>query len=407
MSIFSTFSLRCKALLADTSRAKDLPNADSQLTQTLARISASGLVIASAGFGAVYAWQSGSTHGWLLGFLTVLFAVALECIKPLAVASACQSFRTFAFGRGVALGMLALVAVAYSLTSELSLMAGSRGDLAAKRGAVVTQAEATRERYDSARSELATLAPSRPKAETEAEIARLFAESPKAGDCSVVDGPVSKSVCPKVATFKGEIARAERRAELQAIVQQTTANLATGETVKAADPGSHAIAIYLAALGITVKSSVLAEWLVLVPVIALELGSALAALLVQSVSSAGVQWHVQAGVQVAANAGVQPPTEQSGSVPQIPSKHRVPAALNTPERKDLDDDSSPPGGTRANVVKLLESKKGRVHGSQRGLAALIGTSATRLNQVLRELADAGIVRLDTSRSGTSVALVAA
>lgn len=407
MSIFSTFYLRCKALLADTSRAKDLESAGSTITSTVARISASGLVIASAGFGAVYAWQSGSTHGWLLGSLTVLFAVALECIKPLAVASAFQAFRSFAIGRGVALGMLAVVAVAYSLTSELSLMAGSRGDLAAKRGAVVTQAEATRERYASARAELATLAPSRPKAEVEAEIARLLAENPKAGDCSVVDGPVSRVVCPRVAVLKGEVARAERRLELQAIVQQTTANLASGETVKAADPGSHALAIYLAALGINVKSSVLAEWLVLVPVFALELGSALAALLVQSVSSPSVQVAVQAGVQVAAKADVQPHTEQPAAIPQNPSIHRVPAPLNTTEHNDRNDDSSGGGGTRQNVVKLLESKQGRVQGSQRGLAALIGTSATRLNQVLRELADAGIVHLDTSRSGTSVALVAA
>jgi hypothetical protein len=364
-------------------------------------------VIASAGFGAVYAWTSGSTHGWLLGSLTVLFAVALECIKPLAVASAFQAFRSFAIGRGAALGLLALVAVAYSLTSELSLMAGSRGDLAAKRGAVVTQAEAARERYESARSELATLAPSRPKAEVAAEVTRLLAENPKAGDCSVVDGPVTKVVCPRVAVLKGEVARAERRAELQDIVQQTTTDLATGATVKAADPGSHALATYLAALGINVKSSVLAEWLVLVPVFALELGSALAALLVQSVSNVGVQGRVQAGVQVAGKADVQPPVHLPASVPQIPSKHRVPAPLNTPEHDDRNDDCAGGGGTRQNVVKLLASKQGRVQGSQRGLAALIGTSATRLNQVLRELAADGIVRLDTSRSGTSVALVAA
>ena len=53
------------------SQPKDLPAAGSQITQTLASISAAGLVIASAGFGAVYAVGVGAQHGPLLASLTV------------------------------------------------------------------------------------------------------------------------------------------------------------------------------------------------------------------------------------------------------------------------------------------------------------------------------------------------
>jgi CHASE1-domain containing sensor protein len=43
--------------------------------------------------------------------------------------------------RGVALSILAAVAIAYSLTSELALVASTRGDIAAKRASVIEQNE--------------------------------------------------------------------------------------------------------------------------------------------------------------------------------------------------------------------------------------------------------------------------
>jgi hypothetical protein len=47
-----------------------------------------GLVVASAGFGAVYAYRVGIEHSLALASLTVLFALALEGMKPLAIAQA-------------------------------------------------------------------------------------------------------------------------------------------------------------------------------------------------------------------------------------------------------------------------------------------------------------------------------
>src|SRR5262245_46762322 len=109
-------------------------------------MSAAGLVFASAGFCSVYAWSAGAPYGYLMAGLTVLMACGLECAKPLAVASALSAFRGFAVVRGAALALLAVVAVAYSLTAELSLMATARGDLVAQRAA---SAKAARARMDS------------------------------------------------------------------------------------------------------------------------------------------------------------------------------------------------------------------------------------------------------------------
>ena len=67
----------------------------SGVTTIVATACATALVIASAGFGGVFAWKIGIEHSYLLACLTVLFAVALEGIKPLAISAAflAQSFR--------------------------------------------------------------------------------------------------------------------------------------------------------------------------------------------------------------------------------------------------------------------------------------------------------------------------
>ena len=94
--------------------------------------------------------------------LTVLMALALEGVKPLAIAAAFQSIASLKIIRGLLLAFLGLVAVAYSLTSELSLVSITRWDLAAERkaeGDAAKDARADRERIE---SELASLGYGRP-----------------------------------------------------------------------------------------------------------------------------------------------------------------------------------------------------------------------------------------------------
>jgi hypothetical protein len=212
-------------------------------------------------------------------------AVALEGAKPLAVAATLAAFRAWAILRGLMLALLAVAAIAFSLTSELALIGGTRSDLAAKRASVVERNETRRARLQDVRSELSSLAQSRPVAEIETDVAKLLADNPRAGDCHVMDGPVSRSVCPQVAALNGEIARTQRRGELQADIVKLTDAMPATAPVGAADPASSALSTYLAVFGVHIPASAIAEWLVLIPVLALELGAALAAVLVGAVGA--------------------------------------------------------------------------------------------------------------------------
>jgi uncharacterized membrane protein len=90
--------------------------------------------------------------------------------------------------------------------------------------------------------------------------------------------------CPKLVEMKIELARAQKRKELEAKIDQSKEKLEHVTVIENADPGSAAIKTYLEALGVSISTSIISQWLNLVPVLALELGSALAAVLVSNVS---------------------------------------------------------------------------------------------------------------------------
>ena len=415
-----------------------------QLAPLLSKLAAASLVTASAGLGAYYAWSVGIEHETVLGLLFVLFAIGLEIAKPLAVLATFKAVGTWQLVRGGLLGILAMVAIAYSLSAELTLVAGTRGDVVAERQAnldasanAAAHARRARDRYDAAKIELGTLQSSRPAAELQAEIDALLL-TPGADGCVTINGKVTREVCPKVAALKIERARADRRTELEAVLMAplpviaATSNVhpqSSSKSVRDADPGASALATYLAAMGLVLPVKVLTDWLALVPVIALELGSALAGVFVQTVSQSTRQEHGR-------TAPLQP---RIGAVPDVPSQaivNGVPTAIGTgvPElpapvqlvaRQELggsvppcpkkplgddDKDDGPSNGPRLGTALLshLKANGGKVTAGQRGLAKLLDTSTTELNRTIHRLAAAGILLVTPDRlAGTTLELAGA
>src|SRR5262245_39503629 len=123
--------------------------------QIAAALSAVLLIGASAAFGAHYAWSQGVMHGKLMALAAVAFALGLELAKPIAVAGMIEAGGRWQIGRALLLGVLALVAVAYSLSAELSLMARSRADAAAERASESMKGADARARVQAIRDEIA------------------------------------------------------------------------------------------------------------------------------------------------------------------------------------------------------------------------------------------------------------
>ena len=142
---------------------------------TIARAIPSALLIAaSAGMGALYAWTTGAEHGAIMVGLAVTMAIGLELAKPFAIEGALVAFRQWSLARGLILLVLGAVAIAYSLSAELSLMATIRGDTAAGRYAQSAAMTDARGRAERAAGELAKLAPTRTAGELQAAVADLM-----------------------------------------------------------------------------------------------------------------------------------------------------------------------------------------------------------------------------------------
>jgi hypothetical protein len=307
---------------------------------------AGALVVASAGFGAVFAYQTGLPHGWPLAVLSVVFAVSLELLKPLAVSAAISAACSWQFVRSALLALLATVAVVYSLTAELSLLAGSRSDYTASRQHVVSSASRSSEQYASAKEELAALAPSRLLAEIEADKKRYA------------------HIETRLAKLTGEAARAKRRVELQEVLR-------TGvePSFGSADPGTSALALYLSYIGYAIPTDQLAQWLYLVPVLALEIGSALGMVLVNAVA---------------------PPKEPS----MVHSEPSI--AANRLYTRDE---------AAKRLMQHLMDNGGSLLRSERDIAKAVGSDRNTTRRALQGLGAAGLLEYKPTKKGTELKLV--
>lgn len=392
MANSATNPLSCRSIFSSPSRLKTVATASSSIlsTATFAKLSAASLITASAGLGAYYAWTSGVHHGPVLACLLVLMALGLEGAKPVSIAAAFDAWRSLRVVQGAALAVLGIVAVSYSLTAELSLIATSRGDVVAERSAQSDSTTKANDRYDRAKAELASLTPARPKAELDAKVAALL-QTKGADGCRVINGKVTAELCPKIADLRIEAGRAERRDQLETTMREAEGQTGGGVTIKAGDPAATALAAYLSLVGFQVDAKLLTELLILVGVLALEVGSALSLVMVRAVSPVTPN-HVAEVVNL--------------PMVQAPAEDAVVPVVHTENSGDPADAETTREDVKRRVLTQLRKSGGKVSGSQRGLAKLIGADKTTMRRAINGLVLAGVVALQATRSGTMLRLVA-
>jgi hypothetical protein len=294
--------------------------------------------------------------------------------------------RSEALGSAKALQLLGLVAISYSLSAELSLWASMRSDRIAVRAAETDVANSARDQYQRANLELDGLPSARPSSEIQSLIEGVLID-PRAGGCVAVDGPYTRAHCAQIADWKVEQVRSLRRDQLQQAIREAQAKMASGPVAKAADPGSEARATYLGIFGLKVEPSLLTELLILVGVLALELGSALSLVLVQAVSASPTSRPSQALVRTLNNEPSEEPVVHVGH-PQ-----------NT-------DDASTREKVKQSILNQLRQRGGSLAKSERGIAALIGASRPTVRRAINGLVIAGLIAAEASRNGTMLRLVA-
>jgi hypothetical protein len=237
-------------------------------------------------------------------------------------------------------------------------------------------------------------------------------------------GLVSRGVCPRrsrCSTVK--IARTKRRLELQVSIEKLTDALPAA--VKVADPGSSALSVYLAALfGVTLAADTIAQWLSLVPVLALELGAALAMVLVEAIDKSDEGTSIgKADNEISDGSTPIAPadTAKAGQILRhVQSKKPVSSAIIKSDKTAVIEPSTPakPGRKAAGgqvakvrgkvakrIVASLEANGGRLSRSQRGLAKHLKCRRSTLQNAIGALIAAGTIAATSSAQGTALRLL--
>jgi hypothetical protein len=264
------------------------------------------------------------------------------------------------------------------------------------------------------------------------------AERTRAAEC-VKRGPLCRQREADEAAARAALSKAtadkaarDRAAKLDTDAATVRARLATASPVaSAADPGAAALSNYLATFGLSLPAGVVSEWMVLIGVVALELGSALSVVLVRA-AAVYPPWTAPQSTAVDRQAPKRaaepvdgrervpaPETRRQRNAPVDAESARVApfvrstAVATGPGRKSVVRRTAnrrlgqvavaTKADAQARLVDTLKAQGGRIEGASiRGLAALIGARRSNVHNALAALVAAGTV----AKIGTALVLQA-
>jgi hypothetical protein len=348
---------------------------------------------ASGTINVTYGWQKGGDLAGSLTWATVAAAVAI--VFALSWPALIRSLEARRWSAALVALVALVLAGSYSVTAALGSAAGGRANATTTETATTDARKKAQDAYDAAKAELSTLKPARPVAELEAIIAR----NPEAGGrCAFVNGSM-RTVCPPH-PLAPELARAKRRAELEAKIESEAAKLASTGPAKQANSDARTLARYLQALGVNTTPEHLNDLLVLLAVLMIEAGGGLSLALGMALGALPVAQaearmddrcsepeHLRTPQHIASNAQAHTPTEHLNTAERTPD-HPRPITVQ------------PLSG----VIEWLAQQGGRAETSRRRLATLLGRSPSGVHDELRRLAASGAITMTAGPRGTLLAL---
>jgi hypothetical protein len=347
-----------------------------------AYFSAAVFIGASGATNILFGFQKGTDLPTSLVWAGVAGAVAI--IFALSWPALIRSIEAKKWSAAI-MALLALVlAGSYSVTAALGSAAGGRANAATTETATTDARKKAQDAYDTAKAELATLKPARPVAELEAIIGR----NPEAGGrCAFVNGSM-RTVCPPH-PLAPELARAKRRAELEAKTEREAAKLASTAPAKVANSDAKALARYVAAIGFEVTPDRLNDLLVLLAVLMIEAGGGLS--LAVGMALTGLARGSTAAPASTASTEPGEPRTPPADAPNAASVH--------PERPCPSSVLRP-----SDVVGWLRQHGGRVETSMRRLADALGRSRSSVHDELQRLVASGLIAAASGPRGTMIML---
>ena len=381
----------------------------------LAYVAAALFILASGGTNLIYGWSKGVDTASSLVWVAVSIAVSI--VFSLSWPALLAAIDQWHWARCVMVAIALALSGAYSMSAALGSAAGGRANATIEEKDVTDKRARAQASYDAAKAELASLKPTRTVGELQA----------------MRDG-WKRAYPSQPWVLEPELARAKRRAELQAKIESATADLAKITPARQANSDAKALARYLSAIGIDTTPERLNDLLVIFAVLLIECGGGLSLAVGLSLAqsrSAAMPYVEQSGAGSSQDTAGQR-GELSGASERVPDTQLSAHTDSNRTGGHLEPDTTPNSATfkasdcpvgadtcptneadtpaqSASAVLLLSflrERGGVLVGGQRAMADAMGWSKTRLNEVLHELKAGGLVQLDTRPTGTVVRLAA-
>ena len=417
---------RCHDLFSEPTNINHLQPASSRWTVTgvIANLVGASFLVASAATNVRYAVTKSADP--IDQGIAALIATAVAVGLALSIPALFKS-KTIA-GKLVSLAAVGLFGT-YSVTAALGSLGGHRLDAAGAAQDASGSRARTVATYSRTEAELAAVGPARAASEVEPEISATMLKY-RVSDCDQWqrDTRVRAACVEIVAPLKGELARAQRRGELQDRLDGLSREMAPGPG-RVANADAAVLAAMVEVFGIKADVSRLNLALTILAVAVLELGAGLCFALGEAVVASGT--NRQAGMVTLASAVNQatatlPVTTDRVALPKPTKDHGEPAAspapgsLNSGAPQDQPDEPGDAAGDARAIQGdagdaasadasgplgpwLMKVPVGRpVQVSQRELGEVVGLSQASVSRALRALRDAGAIQVVSGAGGTCI-----
>lgn len=359
---------------------------------------AAALIFSLASTGTNLLYGIGKGTDWSSSLVWASVSVAVSVVFALSWPALLLSLQQRQWARAIIVFVALSLSGTYSIIAALGSAGGGRADATAQEQTSSDTRAKLGTSYETAKAELTTLAKTRPAAELRALIDGVKTD-PRSGGCAMVRGSTEMR-CPRLTSWRAELARAERRQELSAIMTKAQSELARAPAQANSDVV--ALTTYLAVLGVGVPAETVNGWLVLLAVLIVECGSGLSMAIGMSFAGGGQlpDGRSVARTQEQPNARTSGPDTSPNAC--ISGSCARPPTPDTLKQRTMDATDKNDAAVR--FLEFLKLQGGVLVSGQRQIGRALGWSKSWTHEVLHALAKARRVELTTTRAGTVVQL---
>lgn len=355
--------------------------------------------ITSISTNAVYGWSKGDTLPSQM--IWAALAVATGTTLLLATAALFKALAAKRWGHALFIALGCLLCATYSIVAAVGSTTGQRMSAALSEDNAASLRTNAQKTFDEATANLAQLPANRPSEAIDAEIQGILLD-PKLDGCKEINGKRTREKCPHVVELRKELATAQategERSHWQLELDMARNALATLPPPRVVNSDAQAVLSFLTALGLTASVSQVNTALALLSVLLIEMGGSvsLAVGMALSLPEADFRKTVQKTLAQEAKDILSPEVPLS---PPAPNKDGGLKVLQEDEKQSL---VAPLLSVRDRLIVDVKAAKGGLRSTYEGLGKQYGVTATRIGQIVRDLKKEGIVRVRSSRNGTTI-----